>query len=41
MALVAVLATATNRAYARQLSLLLERCEYDTIIALRRKENHG
>lgn len=37
VALVAVLATATNRAYARQLSLLLERCEYDTIIALRRK----
>ena len=35
--LVAVLATATNRAYARQLSLLLERREYDTILLLRRK----
>lgn len=35
--LVAVLATATNRAYARQLSLLLERRQYALVLALRRK----
>lgn len=35
--LVAVLATATNRAYARQLALLLERRQYDLVLALRRR----
>lgn len=35
--LAAVLATATNRAYARQLSLLLERRDYSTVLVLRRK----
>lgn len=38
--LIAVLATATNRTYARQLSLLLERREYHTILVLRRKRLH-
>lgn len=35
--LAAVLATATNRAYARQLAVLLEHGQYATVLALRRK----